>query len=130
MCTVVSYIPHATYLKEKAGNIITFIQFEQGGLLSENHYDAERGDESNDDSIIAPIIIKEEMDAVNSRDEFEGESMYAEMLEDISDGSKSHLSVNSRDAHYKIRDTIKKQCKQNRKDGYYLCKAWLQVYTK
>ena len=30
----VSYIPCATYSKEKAGDVITFAQFEEGGLLS------------------------------------------------------------------------------------------------
>ena len=32
--TDVSYIPYATSSKGKTGNIITFTQFEEGGLLS------------------------------------------------------------------------------------------------
>ena len=33
--------------------------------------------------------------------------MCTEMLENICDGNQSHLSVNKREAHYKIRDCIK-----------------------
>ena len=35
MCMAVTYTPYATYFKEKTGNIITFAQFEEVGLLSE-----------------------------------------------------------------------------------------------
>ena len=35
MCLVVSYIPCATSSREQTGNIITFTQFEEGGLLYE-----------------------------------------------------------------------------------------------
>ena len=34
-------------------------QFEEGGLLSENRNDTESGDESNDDSIMPPLISEE-----------------------------------------------------------------------
>ena len=33
--------------------------------------------------------------------------MYTEMLEDIHDGSQSHLNVNMRDARYKMRGLVK-----------------------
>ena len=45
----VSYSPYATSPKEKTGDIITFSQFEQENLISENFNDAESGDESDDD---------------------------------------------------------------------------------
>ena len=41
------------------GNLITFAQFEEGGLLSETRDDAEIGDKSDDDSIMSPLISKE-----------------------------------------------------------------------
>ena len=48
------------------------------------------------------------MDAMDSGNESDSELMSAEMLEYIFDNSKSHLSVNRREARYKIRDLIKK----------------------
>ena len=47
-----SYIPHATYSKEKTGDIITSEQFEEGNLLSETCNETESGKESDDDSTI------------------------------------------------------------------------------
>ena len=44
---------------------------------------------------------------MNSGNESEYEPMSTETLEDISGGSKSHPSVNRREARYKIRDYIK-----------------------
>ena len=55
MHPAVSYTSYAAYLKEKTGNIITFTQFEEGGLLSETCDDAESGDESDDNSIMPPL---------------------------------------------------------------------------
>ena len=45
----VSYIPCATSSREKTGGIITFAQFEEWNLLSENCDDAESGDKYDDD---------------------------------------------------------------------------------
>ena len=60
MCPAVSYIPCATYSKEKTGNIITFAQFKERNLLSESCEDAESdyksSDKSNDDSIMPPLL--------------------------------------------------------------------------
>ena len=47
MCPAVMYIPYATSSKEKTGDVITFTQFEEGGLLTEAHNDEESGDESD-----------------------------------------------------------------------------------
>ena len=41
--------------------------------------------------------------------ESDDEPIPTEMLEDICDGSKSHLSVNRREARYRIRDLIKRR---------------------
>ena len=68
----------------------------------------EGGDESDDNSIIPPLISEEEMDAMLSSDESDAEPMFAKMLEDICDGSKSHLSINRREERYKIRDHVKR----------------------
>ena len=54
-----------------------------------------------------PFISEEEMDKMSSGDESDDEPMSRVMLEDIHDVSKSHPSVNRREAHYKIRDHIK-----------------------
>ena len=63
--------PYMTYTscgmssRGKTGNIITFAQFEQGDLLSEIRNDAESGDESNENSIMPPLLIEEEMDVMD-----------------------------------------------------------------
>ena len=49
------------------------------------------------------------MDAMDSRDESDDETMSTEMLEDILDRSKSHTNINRREARYKIRDRIRKR---------------------
>ena len=41
---------------EKTGNIITFEKFEEGGLLSETHDDAESGEKLDDNSIMPSLI--------------------------------------------------------------------------
>ena len=54
-----------------------------------------------------PLSSKEEMDVMDSGYESDDEPMSTEMLEDIRDGSKSHPSVNRREARYKIHNHIK-----------------------
>ena len=55
----VSYMPCAAYLREQTGNIITFAQFEEGGLIFETPDDDKSGDKSDDDSIM-PLLLSEE----------------------------------------------------------------------
>ena len=55
-----------------------------------------------------PSISEEEMDAMDSGNECNDGPMSTEILEYICDDSKSHLSVNRRESHYKISDCIKK----------------------
>ena len=107
MRLVVSYIPCAKSLREQTSDIITFTQFEEVNILSNTRNYAESGDKYDADSIMSPLISKEEMDAVDSGDHYDDQPMSAEMLEDIRDGSKSHTSINRRDSGYKIRDRIK-----------------------
>ena len=56
-----------------------------------------------------PLTSKEEMYAVDSGDKYDDRNMSTEMLEKIRDGSKSHPSVNRREALYKISDHIKQR---------------------
>ena len=49
------------------------------------------------------------MDAMDYGDESDHEPMSMKILEDISDGSQSHLNINRREVRYKIRDRIKKR---------------------
>ena len=93
----VTYTPHATSSKEETVNIIMFTQFKYGNLLSETRNNAESSDKYDDDSIMPPLIIKEEMDGMDSRDKY----MSTEVLENIRDGSQSHMSVNIIEARYK-----------------------------
>ena len=51
MLPAVTYTPYATSSKEKTGDVITFTQFEEGGLLSETRNDTDSGDESDSESI-------------------------------------------------------------------------------
>ena len=56
-----------------------------------------------------PLIIEEEIDAMDSGDESDHDLISMEMLENIRDGSQSHPSVNQREAFYKIRDPIRQR---------------------
>ena len=57
MRTAVSYTPYATSSMEQNSNIITFAQFEEGDLPSENCNYTEISNESDDDSTLAQLII-------------------------------------------------------------------------
>ena len=94
MRPAVSYIPCATSSREQTGNIITFAQFKEGGLLYETFDDAKISDESGDDSIMPPLISEEEMGDMDSCDDSDAQPMSEYMLEDIPDSSNSHPSVN------------------------------------
>ena len=59
VCPAVSYIPCATSSNGQTGEIITFVQFEEGNLSSETHDNEESGDESDDNSIMPPLISEE-----------------------------------------------------------------------
>ena len=59
MRPAVKYTPYDTPPREQTGNIITFEPSEEGGLLSETRNYAEKGDKSNDNSIIPPLLREE-----------------------------------------------------------------------
>ena len=54
----VTYTPYATTSKELTGDVITFAQFEEGGLLTVTRNDTESGDESDSKSI---MMIEQDM---------------------------------------------------------------------
>ena len=80
MSPTVTYEPCATSLRKQTVNIITFTQFEDGNLLSKTRNNAESGDKSDDNSIMPPLLRKEEMDAMDSDNESDDEPMSTEML--------------------------------------------------
>ena len=106
MRLVVTYTPYATSSKEQTGDVIKFTYFEEGNILTETSYDAESGEKSDNESI---MMSKQDIDAINSGDESYHDIIYTEMLEDIRDGSQTHLNINRREARYKIRDRIRQR---------------------
>ena len=94
----VLYIPFDTPSKEKTGDKITFVQFEEGNLLSESCNDTERGEEYYDDLTLPPLIGEAKIDEMSSGNESDAEPMSTDMLEEIRDGVQSHPSINRREA--------------------------------
>ena len=109
MRLAVIYTPCAVSSREQTGDTITFVQFEEGNILNKTRNNAESGDESEDDSIMPPLLIEEEMDTINSGDESDHDLISTEMVEDICDGSQSHPNFNQREARYKIRDRFRQR---------------------
>ena len=100
----VTYTPYATSSKEQTGNVITFAQFEEGNIITETCTNAESCDKSYNKSI---MMSEQDMENINSGDESEHDLISTEMVEDIHDGSQTHLNVNRREARYKIRNRIR-----------------------
>ena len=94
MRLAVMYTSCAQYLMEQTGDIITFTQFEEGYILTKTCNDAEIGEQSDDNSIMPPLLSKEEIDAMDSGDESDHDIISTEMLEYIHDGSQSRPNVN------------------------------------
>ena len=69
MSLAVTYTPCATSLRDQNSDKIMFAPFEEGNILTKTRNDAESGDESNDDSIMPILLIKEEIDTMDSGDE-------------------------------------------------------------
>ena len=82
MRPAVLYTLYATNSKGQTGNIITFAQFEEGGLLYENQNllseyrdDTESSNESDDNSTLTPLISEAEIDVMSSGNEYDSEPM-------------------------------------------------------
>ena len=76
----VLYTNYATYSKEQTSDIITITQFGGRDLSSESHDNAESGDKSDENSVMAPLLSKEKMDMMYYGNESEDENMTTEML--------------------------------------------------
>ena len=72
MRTAVTYTPYVTSSKEQTGNVITFAQFEEGGLLSETRNDTESGDKSDSESI---MMSKKDMEDIDETEKFDDDLM-------------------------------------------------------
>ena len=90
----VIYTPRATSLREQTGSIIKFTQFEEGNIWTKTRNNSQSGEKSNDNSIMPPLPSKEDMDAMDYGNESDHDLISTETLEDILDGSQSHLNVN------------------------------------
>ena len=55
------------------------------------------------------MMIKQDMEHINSGDESDHDFISTKMLEDIFDGSQTHSNVNRRYARYKICDRIRQR---------------------
>ena len=62
----VSYTPYAKSAKEKTGDILTFVKFEEGGLLSGSHNGTESGVKSDDNLTLPPLISEAKNDEMSS----------------------------------------------------------------
>ena len=62
----VTYTPCATSSRGGNGDVITFAHFKEGSILTKTRNDAESGDESDNESIIPPLLSEEETDAMDS----------------------------------------------------------------
>ena len=85
-----------------------FSLFEQGNLFSGILDDTESGEKSDENQFVPPLISKGDTDAIDSGYDYDDETMSMKMLEDICVSSKSHPSVNRREARYKLCDHIKR----------------------
>ena len=79
-------------------------------------------------------MSKQDMDANNFGDDSDHDLISTEMLEDIRDGSQTHLNINRRKARYKIRDRIwqiqsqwKKELKATRSMRKFLHKVFSSI---
>ena len=90
----VTYTPYATSSKEQTGDVIMFAQFEEGNTLTETRNDAESGDKYDSESI---MMNEQAMENLNSNEKSNHDLISTETLEDICDGSQTHLIVNKRE---------------------------------
>ena len=101
-----TYTLYATSSREQTGDVITFVQFEEGNILTETRNDAERGEKSDNEYI---MMSKHDMENLDSDEQSDHDLISTVMLEDICDGSQTHPKVNKREASYKISDRIRQR---------------------
>ena len=98
--------PYATSSKEQTGDVITFAQFEEGGLISETRNNTESDDESDSESI---MMSKKDMENIDEKEKFDDDLISTEALHDIRDGNETHPSIDKREARLAISDRIKQK---------------------
>ena len=62
------------------------------------------------------MMSEQDMENLDSNDKLDHDLISTEMLEDIRNGSQTHLNVNKREARYKICDRIRQ--KESQWKGY------------
>ena len=72
-----------------------FTKFEEGKILTETCNNAESWDEYDSKSLMTK---KQDMENLDSNENSDHDIISTEMLEDIRDGSQTHLTVNKREA--------------------------------
>ena len=90
MRPIVTYTLYAMSYKEQTGNVITFVQFEEGEILTKTRNDTESGDESDNESIMKS---EQDMENLDSSVESYHNLISTDMLEDIRDRSQTHPNV-------------------------------------
>ena len=95
MQPAVSYILYTTSSHEQTGDIITFLQFEEGNLVG-NELNTEE-----DEPILSSIY------ELSTDDDSDDRSISTNALKDIWGGSQIHPGINARCTTFKIRYLIK-----------------------
>ena len=70
-----------------------FAKFEESNILSEYHNNMEIGHKSDEWSTLPPFVSESETNAFSSGDEFDAETMYTDILEDITDQGQSRPRI-------------------------------------
>ena len=106
MRPTVTYTLYATSSKEQTGDVITFAQFEEGNLISENRNDTESDDKSDSKSI---MMSEQDMENIDEKEKFDDNLISTETLHDICDGNQIHPKIDKREARLEIRDRMKQK---------------------
>ena len=75
------------------------------------------------------MMSEQDMENLVSNEESDHDLISTEMLEDIRDGSQTHLSVNKREARYKYVIVLGKD-NRNGKYLYKLRETWVKFYKR
>ena len=106
MHPAVTYTPYASSSKEQTGDLITFVQFEEGNLITVTRNNTESGDESDSESI---MMSEKDMENLDETEKFDDGLISTETLHDIRDGNQTHPKIDKREARLEIHDSIKEK---------------------
>ena len=93
MRLTVTYTPYATSFKEQTGDVITFAQFEEGGLLTKTRNDTESSEKSDSESI---MVSKKDMESLDDKEKFDDDLISTETLHGICDRNQTHPNIDKR----------------------------------